>query len=427
MVCLLLALLLVTTDSGSPAWGTALLLALVLASAAVDNTLRVLMMLLLVTTPLLSLPWTADLRAFAAVPLLAVWMFGGERYRQSRQTNWVSWGLTAAAVLAGVSALWAGRPGLAIQGAVALAALAVAVYVTALRCARREVVVAVFTWSLSLCLLGIVAWALGLSFASESWRVRGLIDNANGTGVLALILFGSSILAGRRAWIVGVLVALPVVYMSGSRSAALAILTTAAVLLGVWLVKSGRRASALILVLVLVLLLAMFVRSGGQDDTTGLFRSYNSRAGIWSGFLDLYRLHPFAGVGWAQAGAAENFYLKSLAELGTIGVVVVVAVAAMLIRRMSFYGIAGLALALGVLVNAGFEGWLLVGGSGYAWSTWLMAAAAENSDPRAHESGRSRLQGPRVRDSGKGTGEWVRPSLRFRNGALTVAPGREGC
>jgi hypothetical protein len=45
---------------------------------------------------------------------------------------------------------------------------------------------------------------------------------------------------------------------------------------------------------------------------------------------------------------------------------------------MSLLGIAGTGFAIGVLVNSLFEGWLLSGGSAYAWAIWLLASSASN-------------------------------------------------
>jgi hypothetical protein len=284
--------------------------------------------------------------------------------------------MAVSSVLAAVSSLWALNDSLALASAQSLAFLGFASYVVTTRCELRDVSRAVYVWALFLCTVGLVAFGANAGFSYRGGRLQGLLGNANGAGVTALILFGVSPLIGRRAAWLAMPVAVGTITLAQARASAAGILVIAAILTATWLrPKVGRSGVVIVLTFSFTLLVIQLSQTDWQQKD-GLLRTNNSRADVWSGFIQMFTAHPWTGVGWANAGGAESFYLKSFAELGIIGIAVSLAVGIVLLRQLGHLGSVGYALAAGVLVNSIFEGWILVGGSVYAWAIWLLASSA---------------------------------------------------
>jgi len=90
-----------------------------------------------------------------------------------------------------------------------------------------------------------------------------------------------------------------------------------------------------------------------------------------------FRSSPFRGQGWDNVGAGfEGLYLLLAASLGVLGLICAVLVVLVLGRTFARIGVVGIAVCAAVLTNSIFEGWLLSGGSAYAWSVWILASVS---------------------------------------------------
>lgn len=342
---------------------------------------RLVLMLTLVSAPLLSVGITQDTRFLSVVPLLAIW-FRPESEGPPPKLNPVTVLLGTVTIAAAVSALWGTDPAGAVEGAQSLALLTIATYVTSRRCSPRNVVMAVYYWSFALVLLSLGAIVIGVDFASRAGRVQGIMGNANGFGILALILLGTAAIY-RTRWIVfAAPAAALVVLLSESRASALAFLLMGTVLLAHSLRRRFGRVAVFSVVAFAVVMAALGATLITWDSSTGLLRGTRSRDSVWSLLWQDFQRNPWGGRGWnGQSSGYESIYLATIAQLGIVGFVIVISAVAVLLVRLSTWGIAGVTLALGVLVNSAFEGWLLAGGSAYAWAVWLLVTADPPLEP----------------------------------------------
>lgn len=352
-----------------------------IVSVVASNTTRVLLILILVSLPLTWLTLAIDTRYAVLIPVTAMWLLAPPQLRV-RGTLLVPGFLALVTFVAALSMSWSDSLTKAQLGTLSLAMLAATSLVVATRCTFKQVSWAVYVWTLVLLVTGLVLFAVGISEAMGGPRVRGLMGNAQGAGIIALICIGVAPMLGRRAFIVAWPLAIFTIILAQSRAAALGCVVLIAVLIGYWIKKKTGVVGLLAFSLLTSLPLLWLGLSLELTGETGLIRFNNSRTVVWEPLLTAFITHPWAGVGWASyESGVESSYLKVLAELGIIGFFIVSAAAIILVKQFSRLQVTGLALALGILVNAVFEGWLLTGGSAYAWAVWLLAASTGSRPP----------------------------------------------
>lgn len=299
----------------------------------------------------------------ALVLLVPAVVLSGDLSDRVRLRCW-PWLLPAALVLfALVSTVWSVDPGRSLRQALLFGAVLVVVAVLGVvRWRDRDrlvtdlgVIVALFG---VVALLGLAAAAAGMSWAQteHSGRLSGIYFHANGSAsVAALVLpLGAGLLVSTstrvmRALLVGLLVALlATLVLSGSRTSLVAVVVgaTVMVLLRGWL-RDWRVAVALGLCAVLVVLAGVAGQLGNLwERDTDLF--FTGREGAWATLVDAWADAPVAGHGYRSAeqlleerrwepheytiGTAHNGYLQVMAELGTIGALLVGAIAAVVVR-----------------------------------------------------------------------------------------------
>ena len=246
--------------------------------------------------------------------------------------------LLALTVWTALSAIWAptaGPPILEAERALLYAAAVAAVFVAG----SRAVTLGVFAASFVLC-----AWALGDKiFGHSPSRLEGPIGYANGLGLVAaigiLLAFG---LARRRpAALATLIVFLPTLVLTYSRGAWVALGAGVLVIVGVALRTRPRALVALGGLCVIAVVAALLL--GGHSQATGgsarlASLSGNGRGDYWHVALDEVRAHPALGGGagtWSRwwllrrpdtngALDAHELYLETLAELGPIGLVLLI-------------------------------------------------------------------------------------------------------
>lgn len=188
-------------------------------------------------------------------------------------------------------------------------------------------------------ILCIVVWQLLSSPLGFGSRASGLVSHPNLLGHLAVVVVGLILVLADRRWVLaGLLLALALIWFSGSRGAIIGL----APLVAFWLGSLGAlwRRVALGAICVL-LLLAIWL---GTNNDLGRFStvfdssyySTASRMAIWRSASSVIRDYPWAGVGWgnfphyyALRGAegaientlshAHNLALQFLTESGVLG------------------------------------------------------------------------------------------------------------
>lgn len=350
---------------------------LLLISIGASDTGRVLVLLITISVPLLSVQVGWDTRAAALIPLGVIY-FDKRKTTSSIPGISVPLLLGSAAVVVGASAFWAKLPDEAITGAQALALLTVATAVVPRRVQLSNVVKAGLLWSGSLTAVGLITIFAGLSFAERGGRGQGLLGNANGAAIVALFLVCFALLLGRRHLVWALPLAVSAIALAQSRAAALSLIVLLSVVtFGYLRHKVGVLPSLIFLspLLVLSFLFTSAALSTGGGE--GLLRTNDSREDTWEILVNNFQQAPLTGFGWGnQTAGAENFFLAMPAQLGVMGIALAIGAVLVLFNSLRSLSIPGLAIALAVVVNSVFEGWLLVGGSAYAWVTWLLVATS---------------------------------------------------
>jgi len=284
-----------------------------------------------------------------------------------------------------VSSLWARDAAEALEGGASLVLLAVACFTAARVCLFREVAKAVYIWALGISFLGLLSYMAGIGLSERGGRLQGLLANANGAGVAAVLLLGIAPFLGRRAVSVAVPISLTAIVLTQSRSSALAAMVICLVWGASWTYRHLGWAGTASAVLVLGPLGAFGLLLLPWQQQSGLLRTDNSRSEIWEFFIQQFQMSPWIGVGWGGAGRSENFHLVMMAELGLLGGALAAVVTIMILVRLGRMGAPGAALALGILVSSVFEGWLLVGGSAFAWAVWLVTSVTPERTQRTRK------------------------------------------
>jgi O-antigen ligase len=269
--------------------------------------------------------------------------------------------------LALTSAIWSPTPASTATSALKLLFMLTAAAILRSRLSDRTLVELLFRLLLAICLVSLVA--ASASFAWEQGRLRGLMENANGLGLIAVFAFFLCDHSRRRSlWrlLLGI-----VVVLSGSRASFLAILV-ALPLLGegrFWL----RRALPLVgylAILAAALVLALSSSPAGGD--LGLDRKTNSRTEVWAQALGDFAAAPLAGHGWNSVRIPGSSYLQLLRDIGLVGFGAAAAILYRTRKRAMSAAPWCRALLAAGLVNCVFESWLFAGGSFIALVFWVI-------------------------------------------------------
>jgi hypothetical protein len=166
------------------------------------------------------------------------------------------------------------------------------------------------------------------------------------------------------------------VYESASRSSGLALLVLlSALFLRYMAMRWGRIGGLAAFALAGVSLLAYLISYQPLPDR-GIFRTNNSREDVWADLIGDFKSSPLFGVGWKNVSSSyEGFFHLMAAQAGLVGLALAIAAVFVLGRSMLQFGTRGAAVFAALLIAITFEGWLLVGGSGYAWAVWLLASS----------------------------------------------------
>lgn len=277
-----------------------------------------------------------DTWGWAGVPLLVLVAVLASSLTRLQTTFVLA--LLALTVWTALSAIWAptaGPPILEAERALLYTAAVAAVFVAG----SRAIALGVLAASFALC-----AWALGDKlFGHSPSRLEGPIGYTNGLGLVAAIgiLLALGFARRRPTALVALVVFVPTLVLTYSRGALVALGAGVLVIAGIALRTRPRALVALGAACVVVVLAALFLGHHGQA-TGGSARlsslSGNGRGDYWHAALDEVRAHPALGGGagtWSRywllrrpdangALDAHSLYLETLAELGPIGLLLLV-------------------------------------------------------------------------------------------------------
>jgi hypothetical protein len=340
-----------------------------------SNVTRLSLTFVLLTLPALAVTIPFDTRFAAALTVGVMWT--GPRREGSRRYLVVLGFIGIVAVVDLVSAAWAASPASAVQSAASMFLLGLGVLTVARRCSLADVAAAGLIWSIGLLTVAIGAVVLGISFASRADRAQGVLQNANALGIVALLAIGLAyVFAPRLLWLSAPLGGWALL-VSQSRGAGIALAFLAVLAIVMWVRARGGLAATVFTGVIASAAALVMLNQAQLNDSTGLLRTNDSRSVVWGLLLAQFDRSPMTGVGAGNAvGGTEGLFFLLLAELGILGGICVAVSAFLLPWSYSCLGGRGVAFALALLINCVFEGWLLTGGSVYAWVAWLIAGAA---------------------------------------------------
>ena len=223
-----------------------------------------------------------------------------------------------------------------------------------------------------------------LPYGRTGGRVSGITGNPNSLALVLLLLVPLAMT--RRSTRSLVPVALLILIGTASRGALLGIVAESLLVIR----AIGRRAMRWLMFLAVGVTLTVGAFAVLREDVTtmeaqaenpSLVRTDNSREEQWRSAVSAVRAAPLLGAGWdAYPLDPASSYLKILTELGIIGSVLLVSVFRHVRAAARQGGTAIAAVALGGLINAVFESWLLVGGSFFSLVFWLVLSSVQLSD-----------------------------------------------
>jgi O-antigen ligase len=270
----------------------------------------------------------------------------------------VQWVLTGAAAFVLLSVLWSRAPGVSFQqGAVLLFVFAFLVATTSTRWLDRSALRGDFVFFFWLVCAAMVLGGAIWVFAPQEVmgyfdRYQGVFPNPNYTALLASVtipigvwLFATD---GRKPTRVlvffGLLSLVLSLYFTGSRGALVGALAGVVVAL---LLSKYRRfalwgigvAISLLVALMLVVPEKFFGRGGYLDRSDQGSDFTSGRWDIWVALVRVWQDHPVLGIGYrtvellpsSDGFTAHNIYLSILVELGVVGLLIFLAVFAILL------------------------------------------------------------------------------------------------
>lgn len=230
-----------------------------------------------------------------------------------------------------------------------------------------------------LALGSIVLVVLDPSAAIEGNRWRGLLENANGLGLVAAFYFLS---AKPRSTAFSLLSLGAILVGTASRASAFGVALVASphVLKGQSrLIR--RSVAGIALVAALPLLYLVFYGQSDAVSTTNLARVNNSRASTWGIAVDDIAEKPFTGRGMGNATTlVPSSVLRPMVEVGVVALVPLGLTVVVCIRVLRSPSGQMRSIFLFLFINGIFEGWLFAGGS-VLYVVFLLSAAVATEPP----------------------------------------------
>ena len=245
----------------------------------------------------------------------------------------------------------------------------------------------------------VVAAIVGLTGALAGGRARGILQNANGLGLVALLSL-ALMLPNRKLRTLVLPLALAALLLSGSRSAAIA--SVAILLVFVFTRSNSARdwakshvvRGALVIFLVLGVLWVWgdsTAKESVQAPSSSILRTSDSRTEYWSDAITKILQEPILGTGLgASTGYVVNSYLTIVVELGFAGLSIIVLWIWFVLKSWSKLDEASRLVIVGASISGFFESWLASGGSFYFISLSLIIVShshATNSIIACADSG----------------------------------------
>lgn len=222
---------------------------------------------------------------------------------------------------------------------------------------QQQLILGAYTATLAICLLSIVGLRIAPDIAVENLRLRGLMENANGLGFVALIL-GAVSIAGRVRLVlsaIGLFSSLACMALSGSRASVLSLIIIALTLAirGV-----GRARLAIAITSITVVVAWALIPSSFR--TAALLRTTNTRAAGFDMMQQAMSDSFWIGQGKSSAGlvvAGSPFAAGTTG--GMFGLVGLGIMYIGLLRYCARSGPRSFALVIGGILHSMFEAWML--------------------------------------------------------------------
>lgn len=273
-----------------------------------------------------------------------------------------------------VSFTWSIDPQSTLSATVGTILTLVGVLIFSSTLSHRVILRVTLVFLLVVCGISLLAGLITPNFAIEAGRLRGVLGNANGLGVLAA--FGALLSASARRNIPLVTFFVGVLLLTGSRGSLLA---AAAGLLVFALLpapsrKIGPGPSAFFIACAGV---GMSVLYFTLKPDWSIFRTNDSRTEVWRGLIPYVEAYwPFGSGAGTLEQFSTNSLLKSVSELGFVGLILVCAYLCTLALAAK-----GSRAQLSVWTMGAFattvESWLLAGGSYYSFLFLAILARSE--------------------------------------------------
>lgn len=322
----------------------------------------------------LPLPFDSRGIGLAAISLLILHSAGSGGGRALAP---VPWQVLAPFAFLLLSALWSLGTGSSIAGqalfVVALLGL------VAVPFSEGELKWSIIAWGGAIGLLTVWLGVTDPSALQAGERLRGVMSNANGLALAAVICLPAMWTSGRFASWVATPAAFMTVWFTGARSALAAVVAQIILLVMGRMRILGRVLATLSLIVGAIYAVPQILAAAASSGagSSSVLRSNNSRTGVWQASLERIREAPVVGTGLGSLTSdfepgSSIFSIMILS--GLIGLAItVVCVGSVLTHGARAVGLGDwrLALVVGALINALFEGWLVTAGTPAALIFWL--------------------------------------------------------
>lgn len=250
-----------------------------------------------------------------------------------------------------------------------------------LRSIGRSELIRLMRWFLGVTVAAcVVALVAGFQGAWIAGRAAGLMTNANGLGLVCMLLVGMNFRLAPVRSILASILPIGVLLLTGSRASLLGV---AVIVLWFVLHRPGLRilsifAGPLVLLVTVDLFRSVSDVSGGAPL---ILRTNNSRGENWAiAWEAMLELPVGVGGGVYDGGAAANSYLALGADFGVVLAAILLLLYAGAYWRATGGDTAVRGLLLGGLANAIFEGWLFTGGSLYTAVLLALVLSSDRAD-----------------------------------------------
>lgn len=286
------------------------------------------------------------------------------KYVQGRLRNLLI-AIMVVVVAGAVSLLWSDSPNQTMSSVIALVLLLVTMVVLPRRLSASQIYNSVMLSSALIVLPSLIAGLAGVSEAWRAGRLAGILFNPNALSIYALILATGSLLMVNR-WLGGILLisAITTIILSASRGSGISVVLTC--LFYFWF--TFRSFIQRFVLCAMTLGFAYWLTNSAYiaeqaENPESIFRINNSRENYNDiAIADIKESWPLGtGLGTASE-AAVNILFKVLAELGPLGLIVLITLVTFCFvsaRR----NISALTVLISGLVANVFEGWLISAGN----------------------------------------------------------------